>query len=146
MAISSVSSAATGLQNGGTIEPASQAGQLNMQDFFTLMAAQLEYQDPSSPTDTNQYMSEMAQFGVLEQITSACTKMNYGIASGLVGKKVEYTDFNDQTGESETNSGVVSAVDLSDSTDLKCQIGSTWESISNVTQIMPGSSDGTATA
>lgn len=146
MAISSVTSAAAGLQNGGTIQSQSQSGKLSMEDFFTLMAAQLQYQDPSSSMDTNAYMSEMAEFGALEQLTAISSKMNYSVASGIVGKKVQYSRLNSQTGQLETGSGVVTAVDMNDGVNLKCQVGSNWEDISNITQIMTDGDKTAATA
>lgn len=141
MSVASVaSSSASELQNGGVVQSSSQQGELNMNDFFTLMAAQLQYQDPMNPTDDNEYMGEMAQFGALEQLTNISGMLNYSIASGIVGKQVKYSHNDEQTGATQTGSGVVSAVDVSGTTPL-IEVGSQWIGLSDVQQIL---SDGTA--
>jgi flagellar basal-body rod modification protein FlgD len=43
---------------------------LGKDDFLLLMIEQLKNQDPSSPMDTDQFMSQMAQFTMMEQITN----------------------------------------------------------------------------
>ncbi|MDR3552682.1 MAG: flagellar hook capping FlgD N-terminal domain-containing protein [Clostridia bacterium] len=126
------------LQNGGTIETSSQSGQLDMQDFFTLMAAQLQYQDPMNPTDDSQFMGEMAQFGSLEQLTNLSSSINYSLAAGMVGKTVSYSHYDDTSGETISGSGVVSAVNVN-STTPKCLVGGSWVSMSDIEQIAAGS-------
>src|SRR5580704_13801578 len=36
--------------------------------FLQLLVAQLKYQDPSNPTDSTQFVSQLAQFSQLEQV------------------------------------------------------------------------------
>lgn len=130
--VSSVSSVSQGaLQNGGKIT-ASGSSSLDMNDFFTLMAAELQYQDPSSSTDTSQYMGQMAQFGMLEQLESIAKQYNYLLGSSLIGKNVSYSVFDEATGETTTGSGTVNAVDVS-STSPSCSVDGKWVSVSNIT-------------
>lgn len=126
--------ASSALQNGGTITQAGQQNTLTINDFFTLMAAQLQYQDPTSPTDTSQYLGQLAQYGMLQQMTSMTDMMQFVKASGVVGKTVAYSVYDDTTGKTTTGSGVVEEVDLSSSSP-SCLIGSGWVPLSDVTAI-----------
>lgn len=83
-----------------TPAPAGQApgGTLGKDDFLRLLATELQYQDPLSPTDNKDFMSQMAQFSALEQMTNVATGMGQLAASstfaeavGLLGKQVGYT-------------------------------------------------------
>lgn len=135
MQIGSTSSTTSALQNGGTIKTQSQQGQLGIDDFFTLMAAQLKNQDPSNPTDTTQYMGQMAQFSSLEQLTNISNSLNFAAASSVVGKNVEYSHSNSQTGQTETGTGLVSSVDVSGSSPTCIINGNTFK-VSEITNIL----------
>ena len=50
--------------------------ELDKNAFLQIMIAQLRYQDPTSPMDTNQFVDQMAQFTTLEQITNLNTNFN----------------------------------------------------------------------
>jgi flagellar basal-body rod modification protein FlgD len=138
MQIGSTTSTTSALQNGGTIKSQSQQGQIGMNDFFTLMAAQLQYQDPMNPTDDSQFMGQMAQFSSLEQLTSISSSLNFSLASSVVGKNVEFSHLNYQTGQTDTGTGVVSSVDVSGSTPT-CLINGNWHGISDITNILASS-------
>lgn len=67
--------------------------------FMKLLVTQLQNQDPSSPMDTNQMISQQTQLAMMEQITNQTTTANEGFslqmrmaAANLVGKQVSYTD------------------------------------------------------
>ncbi len=47
----------------------------NSNMFLTLMLKQLEHQDPTEPTDNTQWLSQLAQYSSLEQMT----QMNNGL-------------------------------------------------------------------
>ncbi len=48
--------------------------------FLKLLLAQMKYQDPMNPTDSTQYLSQMAQFTTVEKLeamvdnTSSCSR------------------------------------------------------------------------
>jgi flagellar basal-body rod modification protein FlgD len=43
----------------------------NEQVFLQLLVAQLQYQDPESPADGTQFVTQLAQFADLEQVTQS---------------------------------------------------------------------------
>ena len=72
---------------------------LGKEDFLRLLIVQLENQDPTSPLEDKEFISQMAQFSSLEQMTEMNRTlgnliMNYklGLASSLLGKEVEVLD------------------------------------------------------
>ncbi len=75
-------------QTGSTM-PSPQALQ---DEFLKLLTSQLQHQDPTSPMDTSQFTSQLAQFSQLEQLSNLNTSMgdlsNNMMASNLIGKYV----------------------------------------------------------
>jgi flagellar basal-body rod modification protein FlgD len=47
----------------------------NESTFLTLLVAQLKNQDPLTPTDSTQFVGELAQFSSLEQLTNINTNV-----------------------------------------------------------------------
>src|SRR5450755_697662 len=64
-------SAATGAAASGSAS----IGGLTMNDFLTLMTAQLQNQDPLNPTDSNQYLSQLSELSTVEGISQLNTSM-----------------------------------------------------------------------
>ncbi|WP_144713402.1 flagellar hook assembly protein FlgD [Curtobacterium pusillum] len=98
---------------------ASQKSQtMDSEVFMKLLVTQLQNQDPSSPMDTNQMISQQTQLAMMEQMTNQTTTANENFslqmriaAANLVGKQVGYTDA--VTGKSVT--GTASAVSYANS-------------------------------
>src|SRR5277367_365763 len=66
--------AATGTGTGSsTANSASSLGTLGGTDFITLMLAQLQNQDPTSPVDSNTFLTQLAQLSEVQGITSLNT-------------------------------------------------------------------------
>lgn len=70
---------------------------LGKDDFLKLLIGQMQNQDPLNPTDGAEYMGQMTQFSILEQITnlgqttSAAASNDYDQhAINLIGKEVTY--------------------------------------------------------
>src|SRR4051812_40428585 len=84
-----------------TPSPTSVTGssQLDSDTFLKLLVAQLKYQDPTSPADATQFLSETAQFSVVQKL-DALSAMDQKVldasqaqtAAALIGQKVTYTD------------------------------------------------------
>lgn len=85
--------------------------------FLSLLVAQLRNQDPSSPMDTSEMMSQSSQLASMEQLTAVADtgRESFALqmrmaASGLVGHEVSFLDAN---GVKQT--GTVSGVDFAKS-------------------------------
>lgn len=85
---------------------------LGKDDFLKLLIGQMQNQDPMNPTDSSQFMQQMTQFSILEQITNVAQTTNAAASNqydaqavALVGKTVTYLDAQGNIG-----SGVVSKV------------------------------------
>lgn len=85
---------------------------LGKNDFLQLLVTQLQNQDPTSPTDSSTFMTQLAQFSTLEQETNISQSVD-GLAStesvtqgvDLIGKQITYTG-SDGTPASGTVDGV----------------------------------------
>lgn len=80
-------------------QSSSRSQTMDSEVFMKLLVTQLRNQDPSSPMDTNQMISQQTQLAMMEQITNQTTTGNENFslqmriaAANLVGKHVSYTD------------------------------------------------------
>ncbi len=101
---------------GATLSPPS--SQLSQNQFLDLMMVQLKNQDPLTPNhDPTTYLSELAQFTSLEQMThtaqstaQAAAGQQTAAALNLLGHTVNYTD-----GSGQSHTGTVKKVDFTGS-------------------------------
>ena len=92
-------------------------GQLDDQGFLQLLIAQLDNQDPSSPTDSTTILTQtsaLAQMQTMEEEITT-TRESFalqmrGVAAQFVGQQITWTDAN-----GDTQSGVVDSADFSGS-------------------------------
>lgn len=78
-------------------------------DFLNLMLKQLQYQDPMSPTDNAQFVSQQCQFAQLSATTDMSSSLASTQALSLVGKSVTLKDPDDKT---KVVTGTVSSVTM----------------------------------
>ena len=104
--------APTGTSGTSFSNPSSNLGE---NDFLMLMMDQLKNQDPLSPSDPTQYLSQLAGFSSLEQETkiasstaAAATQQSSASALALLGHTVSYKD-----SSGVTQTGAVTKVDFS---------------------------------
>ncbi len=121
MSVATVSTNANGQSiagtSGTTISNNSETS-LGANQFLNLMMDQLTHQDPTNPTDPTQYLSELAQFTMVEQQTNAAqssaqsaTAQAVSGAVALIGHTIEYLDATTDT----TVSGSVQSVQITSS-------------------------------
>lgn len=85
--------------------PQNPGASLGQDDFLKLMIAQLQAQDPLQPANTNEYVSELAQFTQVEQTTNVASSSELSGAVQLIGHTVAYDN-----GTGEVVKGVVQSV------------------------------------
>lgn len=66
------STATTGLT--ASTSPLNPGGQLGQNSFLQLLVTQLQYQNPLQPQSNTQFISQLAQFTSLEQMTNVATE------------------------------------------------------------------------
>ncbi|WP_226578772.1 flagellar hook assembly protein FlgD [Halobacillus litoralis] len=107
------------LKNQSTIKTGSST--LGKDDFLKILMTQIQNQNPLDPMKDKEFISQMAQFSSLEQMTNMSQALqsftdNQSLPplmtySGLIGKEVAFPVVNPDTGIVETEkAGVVHAV------------------------------------
>ena len=83
---------------------------LDKEAFLQLLVTQMKYQDPLEPTDNTEYVSQLATFSELEQMTNLVASSDLTRASQLVGQYVTVKEKNETTGEERITGGKVDYV------------------------------------
>ena len=114
--------------------------QLDNAGFLKLLIAQLDNQDPSSPTDSTTILTQTTQLAQMqsleEQITTARESFALQMretAATFVGRKVTWAD-----ADGKAQSGVVASVDYSGSVPL-LKVGATDVALDAVQTLAPAS-------
>jgi|ERR1051326_1091092 flagellar basal-body rod modification protein FlgD len=68
--------AATPPASAASAAASSAGGMVNEQTFLQLLVSQIKNQDPLSPTDSMQFVSQLAQFSSLEQLIGIHESLN----------------------------------------------------------------------
>lgn len=91
-----------------------QNGDLSVDDFYTLLLAEMTNQDPLEPTSNTEFISQMATFTSMRSQQDALYYSNASYASSLVGKTVLVATASGS--KLNTITGVVSNINLSGKT------------------------------
>jgi flagellar basal-body rod modification protein FlgD len=103
---------------------------LGQNDFLKLMIAQLQAQNPLEPGNSNEYVSELAQFTQVEQTTNLANASELSSAVQLIGHAVSY---NTASGSSAT--GTVQSVQSSASGTTVTVEGVSGVTLSSITEV-----------
>jgi flagellar basal-body rod modification protein FlgD len=76
MNTSQIQSSSAAAHAGAAASPAGGIQGLTTKDFLTLMTTQLKNQDPLNPTDSNQFLSQLAQLSTVTGISSMSQSMS----------------------------------------------------------------------
>ena len=131
MPVSGVSNLASSLYNetlATQTSATSSAYSLELDDFFQLLAAQLQYQDMNSPMSNSEMMNQMTQMAsmsAMSQLSDAIAQiasvtnnqselMLTTYSTNMLGKEVTIATVNDDGEVTGEIKGVVSGVDLTD--------------------------------
>jgi flagellar basal-body rod modification protein FlgD len=97
--MTTVPATGTGTNTSTDSSTTSAMSSLNYNDFLQLMVAQLQNQDPLNPTDSSQFMSQIAEFSNVEQGINANSKLdqllvnsNISQASTMIGLALTGSD------------------------------------------------------
>ena len=106
MAVDAISATTTQTES---VSEASRKATLDYDAFLKLMVTQMQYQDPTEPMDSGQYMAQLASFSSVEQgiqtnarLDTVITKLAMAQAPATIGKTVTSAD--------GSQSGVVTSV------------------------------------
>ena len=136
--MSTVSNAITAMQNQTAYNQSNSERTTGMKNdsnmFLNLMLAQLKSQDPTQPTDNTEWLSQLAQYSSLEQMT----QMNSGLENCAKYISALYNDmsYNSEIDSSKTTevSGTVTEASFKDGSG-KIKIDGKYYSIAYVTSI-----------
>ena len=128
MAVSSVIGNSNAFNNQYATQGAAEANnsEMSMDDFWQLMAAQLQYQDMTNPMSNSEMMNQMTQMATMNAMTQVSNAIaNFGVvtnnlsqvtltsySTGMIGREVTVATV-DESGEvNGEKKGVVTGVDL----------------------------------
>lgn len=86
---------------------------VSMDDFLTLMVAQLKNQDFMNPVDDTQYVTQLAQISTMQQMEEMAYNAKSSYVASLVGKNVSAAKFT-VSGDLKKADGVVEKISLLD--------------------------------
>ena len=132
MGVNSVNSNNYSISNTSTTK--STSTELGKDEFLKLLVTQLKYQDPLSPMDNTEYVSQLAQFSTLEHMSNMSSGISYMEALNMTGKYVTASTTDSTTGESVDISGVVDSVKLKSGSAVLV-VGGTEIKLEDVTEV-----------
>ena len=130
---------ASGISNNNPYAAAKSGGnQMDVNDFMSLLAAQLANQDVMNPSTDTEFISQMAQFTALEA-TQTMTELIYAqYGASMVGKSVIVASY-DNTGKFSQDEGVVEKIKFA-SGDCIVQVNGKDYTMSSIMEVLSGPS------
>jgi flagellar basal-body rod modification protein FlgD len=132
----------TSIYSGGTGTTPKANQEYNSQLFLKLLVTQLANQDPSSPMDSSQMVSQTAQLASMEQMTSlnaTTTSTNQtqmqSTATAMLGRTVTWTDK-----DGAAKSGTVSSIAFSTTGKPQLTVGTDTVGLDAITGVKSSAS------
>lgn len=110
--------------------------------FMNLLVAQLKYQDPSSPMDTNQMMSQQTQMASLEKLTAMAdtSQEQFALTMRMAAMNIVGRDVSYKNADGETVTGAATGADFSETVPT-IKVGSTTVDLDKILSIIPTTND-----
>jgi flagellar basal-body rod modification protein FlgD len=99
------------LSANSTSRTAENKSYLSMEDFYALLVAQLSNQDINNTVDNTEFISQMAQFSMIQAISDLSQQSQAAYSVSLIGKAANLL-VEDDLGNQKTVIGVVQGVNL----------------------------------
>ncbi|HWQ62504.1 MAG TPA: flagellar hook capping FlgD N-terminal domain-containing protein [Negativicutes bacterium] len=142
-AISSLTSSTSTTSTASTSSTTSNSS-LDFEDWINLLATELQYQDPSDPVNSTEYVAQMAELSSLSQMENIYSAINNVEAYSMIGKSVTYQT-TDSSGDTSQATGTVDSVVLSGG-NTYLSIGGTKVSLDSVVSVANASTSTSASA
>lgn len=113
---------------------------VSVDDFLTLMVAQLKNQDFMNPVDDTQYVTQLAQFATMQQMQELASYMKTGYVLNLIGQNVTAAKFT-VSGDIKKETGPVEKVTLADN-EYAVYVNGQKFSLEQIMEINSGNSSG----
>ena len=101
---------------------------ITMDNFYSLLVAEMQNQDPLEPTSNTEFISQMASFTALSAQQDAFNVQQQNYANSLIGKTVTVS-----TGDGKTETGIVTFVKSGD--DPQINVNGTNYKLSAISQV-----------
>ncbi|OMF36804.1 flagellar hook capping protein [Paenibacillus sp. FSL H8-0548] len=117
---------------------------LGKDQFLSILVTQLRNQDPMQPLQDKDFIAQMAQFTSVEQLMNMASEItlmrqSIGSASSLIGKTIQWNEYNDAGSVVPVN-GVVDSI-ISKEGILYAAVGATEVALDYVTSISETKTD-----
>lgn len=93
-------------------QKAAEGTSLNMNDFYKLLAAQLQNQDMNNPMDNSEMMNQMTQMAMMRAIDDMTTINTTTYAASMIGKEATFAAVDVNGVANGSVSGIITGVDL----------------------------------
>lgn len=127
-----------GVDYGDTIFTDKKENTVTAEDFLQLMVVQLQNQDFMNPVDDTQYVTQLAQFTTMQQMTELAEYSKQSYVMSLIGKEVTAAK-QKISGELDVTTGTVDKISLVDG-EYEIYIGDKSYNLSQIMEIGKDSS------
>ena len=117
---------------------------LGQDAFLTLMVEQMKNQDFMSPTDNSEYIAQMAQFSMVQEMQQMNYNTNASYATSLIGKTVTTSAVDISSASVLDSTGVVTGVKMN-GTSFEIIVNGNSYDLSDITEVSQGDTTATQT-